>query len=204
MQIVLREDIGLSNTLAKVGDAPNYLSKSGWSASATNTQAGYPASNTLDADTNVVWWSGTGIPQSLIYDFGSPLTFNGAGIATDSGQGSDVAKSFSVYVSDNGSDWELVASGKGISNNGATIWAAFTSVTKRYLKITVTETFGGGWCKVGEIYLIDNAEQAALLGYLIDHTDLGLKGTSLTAFIGSGSGSGSASTDLPEPLIVGA
>ncbi|WP_214630716.1 discoidin domain-containing protein [Paenibacillus agaridevorans] len=119
------------------------LSRTGWTASASHTQAGSSAGNVLDASTSTRWSGGVaqGSGQTLQVDMGANRWFNH--IIMDSGAStSDYARSYVVEVSSNGSNWRTVASGEGVS---ATIAANFPITEARYIRVTLKEASPSWW-----------------------------------------------------------
>ena len=127
------------------------LSRSGWTASASNSASGQPASNAIDGSL-VSRWS-DGLAQSgtewFQADMGSAKTFsrvqlNAAG-GLDNANG-DYPRGYEVYVS-NGSGWTLVAAGSGTSN---VLNITFPPQTARYINVHETGSSSDHFWSISE------------------------------------------------------
>lgn len=117
--------------------------RSGWSASASDTEQGGSAANALDNDRTTRWSTGTpqSVGQSFQVDMGSNQWFNHIVMDSASDTG-DYARAFIVEVSQNGTDWTTVANGEG---SGPIVSANFPIVEARYIRVTLTEGAGNWW-----------------------------------------------------------
>ena len=129
-----------------VKDLPAALSKTGWTATATDISPwgdGNPE-NMLDDNANTRYSSGTGQYNGLSFtvDMGQSQTFNK--ILLDSGSSiGDYSRSSDVYVSTDGTDWTKVSS---IVSDGQQVQlAAFETQTARYIKVVNTGSAGNWW-----------------------------------------------------------
>ncbi|MDQ6422704.1 discoidin domain-containing protein [Paenibacillus sp. LHD-117] len=119
------------------------LARAGWTASASQTEAGSSAGNALDASASTRW-SG-GVPQAsgqtFQVDMGASRWFNH--IVMDSGASTgDYARGYVIEVSSNGTSWRTVASGEGAS---AAIAANFPITEARYIRVTLKEASPSWW-----------------------------------------------------------
>ena len=122
-----------------------YLSRAGWSASASASNSGEPASNMLDSDTSTRWSSGAGQTngQSFQVDLGSTQTFSGLNLDTGSASTGDYPVGYQVFVSANGSSWgSAIATGAG---TGQQTRITFATQTARYVKVVETGSSGSWW-----------------------------------------------------------
>ncbi|HEY2515436.1 MAG TPA: discoidin domain-containing protein, partial [Polyangiaceae bacterium] len=127
------------------------LARAGWKASASLESS--TAGNALDGNTGTRWTTGT--PQAsgqwFQVDMGAPQTFNY--VSMNAGSGSDDPAGFSVYVSNDGTNWGApVASGNG---TGQTVSVGFGGVTARYLE--VVQTLSGAtssWWSIAELNVL--------------------------------------------------
>lgn len=125
------------------------LDRAAWTATATTAHTAHPASHAIDGDPATYWWTGTNIPQSIHIDCGSPQTFNCVSIQP--ANWGDWPRACSVYVSDDGISWgAAVASKAGLADSPAPKYIDFAAVTKRYFRVTITQS-SGGWSQIGEV-----------------------------------------------------
>jgi hypothetical protein len=128
------------------------LDRGSWSITATNSEGSHPPEDAIDADLATYWWSGADIPQSLMVDMGSPQTFNAVSTRNWTSQTGDKCKGFDVYVSDDGLSWgSPVGSLSGASGSESVLRCGLDDTyTKRYLKVTFTESTAG-WLQLGDL-----------------------------------------------------
>jgi len=121
------------------------LARTGWVASASHNSSG--AGSLIDASgTSTRWSSNTGMTNGMWVqlDLGVARTFSR--LTMDSGGSTnDYARGYSIYVSDNGTDWATQTAIKTGTGSGAVIDTSFTSVTKRYVRIVQTGSAGNWW-----------------------------------------------------------
>ncbi|MBB3114499.1 O-glycosyl hydrolase [Paenibacillus phyllosphaerae] len=141
------------------------ISHAGWTATASHTEAGgnpgvaidewlqsprvAPYSDPLDHSASR-WSSGKSQSGDEWYqvDMGSSRTFNTLEI-NGGGSPSDYARSFTLYVSNDGTNWTPVASSAG---PGPVQRVKFDTVNARYFNINQTGT-AGNWWSIAEINL---------------------------------------------------
>jgi glucosylceramidase len=138
------------NVYAKPGTNPSPLGRSGWSASASVSNAGEPASNALDGVFETRWSSGQAQSPGLSFqvDMGAVQSFSS--IALDCGaSGGDYPRGYQVFVSNDDSTWgNAVASGQGI--NGYTL-IPVGQQSAQYVKVVLTAS-SGSWWSIAEFY----------------------------------------------------
>jgi len=138
------------NVYAKPGTNPSPLSRTGWSASASVSNAGEPPSNALDGVFDTRWSSGQpqGPGLSFQVDMGTAQSFSS--IALDCGASSgDYPRGYQVFVSNDGSTWgNAVASGQG--STGYTL-ISVGQQSARYVKVVLTASTGSWW-SIAEFY----------------------------------------------------
>ncbi len=119
------------------------LSRTGWTASSSHSEAGSNPANALDASETTRWSSGAAQANGQIFqvDMGANRWFNH--IVMESGAStSDFASGYVIEVSANGSNWRSVASGEGSS---ATISANFPITEARYIRVTLKKASPNWW-----------------------------------------------------------
>jgi glucosylceramidase len=112
-------------------------------ATATASPTGDTPAAAVDGDASTRWSSGTGQApgQYLQVDLGRATTFRR--VAIDSGGNlGDYARGWELSVSDDGSDWRVVANGAGVGQL-TTVDVARTPA--RYLRVTSTGSAGNWW-----------------------------------------------------------
>lgn len=138
------------NVYAKPGANASPLDRSGWSASASVSNTGEPASNALDGVFNTRWSSGQPQASGLSFqvDMGQAQHFSS--IALDCGASAgDYPRGYQVFVSQDGSTWgNAIANGQG--NNGYTL-IPVGQQSARYVKIVLTASTGSWW-SIAEFY----------------------------------------------------
>jgi outer membrane protein assembly factor BamB len=128
------------------------LDRSTWSVTAS---VGGSVSNTKDGSWSTRWTTGTNAASGQWYriDLGSTQTF-GRIVLDDTGDGSDYAPGFDVYVSSDGSTWgSAIASGTG---SAPLVTINFASQTARYVKIQLN-TGGTHWWSIREAFVYGTA-----------------------------------------------
>ncbi|RXZ81941.1 hypothetical protein EBB07_13135 [Paenibacillaceae bacterium] len=118
------------------------LSRAGWTASASSTEAGGTPGNALNSS-STRWSSGAGQASGQYYqvDMGAPRWVNH--IVMDSGDSAtDYARSYVIEASNNGSTWRIVASGEG---DGSIVSANFPITETRYLRVSLRGSSGSWW-----------------------------------------------------------
>jgi len=118
------------------------LSRTGWTATTTPVN-GTPA-NLFDGNMSTRWTSGTDmIPgHSIIVDMKAAKSFNKL-VMDSTGNNNDYARSYEIYVSNNGTSWgSPVASGTG---SGPIVTSSFPTQNARYIKVVQTGTATYWW-----------------------------------------------------------
>ena len=161
---LLNYGTNLSRTPTLNPGVSNTLPRTGWSASASHHSG---ANNMLDNNLSTRWggWighNGDGVPLDPMHeywirvDMGAVREFDtvllNQGTSPGDRPGPYVAE---VSNTNNGTDWEVKASGVG--TNGVTIVRFGETVQARYVRIRLTDWFTGRWWSVCEF-------DAALMG----------------------------------------
>ncbi|TVY01241.1 discoidin domain-containing protein [Cohnella terricola] len=129
------------NGFAVYTDTEKSLNRSAWTAT-TNPANDNPA-NMFDGNMSTRWSSGAPMvpDQSIVIDMKKVQKFNK--LIMDSGTSSDYARSFEIYVSNDGVEW-----GNAIVTQSATgpyVVADFADQTARYIKIVQKGTNSSWW-----------------------------------------------------------
>lgn len=139
------------NVYATPGTNPSPLDRSGWTALASVSNTGEPASNTLDGTFGTRWSSGQpqSVGMSFQVDMGKVQSFSS--IALDCGaSGGDYPRGYQVFVSNDGSTWGTsVATGQG--NSGYSVIKFTNKQMARYVKVVLTAS-SGSWWSMDEFY----------------------------------------------------
>jgi glucosylceramidase len=138
------------NVYAKPGSNPSPLDRTGWSASASVSQNGEPASNALDGVFGTRWSSGQPQSAGISFQVDMGKVQSVSGIVLDSGaSGGDYPRGYQVFVSNDGSNWgNAIVTGKGSS--GYTV-ITFPQQSARYVKVVLTAGTGSWW-SIAEFY----------------------------------------------------
>lgn len=142
----------------------NPLGSSGWTATASDHESGYPASNAIDGDSTTFWHSqytptAAPLPHSITIDmhatnYVSGLTY----LPRQDGLYNGNIGRYSISVSRDGTNWSApVATGTWADDNTLKT-AVFGGVSCRYVRlIAVTEAGNRGpWTSAAEIGLLGN------------------------------------------------
>lgn len=138
------------NVYGVSGANPQPLDRSGWSASASVSNAGEPPSNALDGVFDTRWSSGQPQAPGMAFqvDMGTAQSFSS--ITLDCGpSGGDYPRGYQVFVSNDGSTWgSAIASGQG--SRGYTV-ITFPKQSARFVKVVLTASTGSWW-SIDEFY----------------------------------------------------
>ncbi|KAI7265920.1 hypothetical protein KC345_g8333, partial [Hortaea werneckii] len=130
---------------------PLALDRSSWSVTDSTYGMGASTLEMLDADKNSRWTTRT--PQAagqwIQLDLGSRQQFREL-VMNSEGSENDYARGYQVMLSENGTEWRLVAGEKGTSS---LIRSAFPVQTARYVRIVLTEAAPQWWWSVSELNL---------------------------------------------------
>ncbi|SFB06111.1 O-Glycosyl hydrolase [Cohnella sp. OV330] len=144
------------------------LSHAGWTATASHTESGgnpnvaldgwlqaprnAPYDGSVPIDNAVSRWT-SGKAQLgnewFQVDLGAAQTFDTVELNAGPAPG-DYPRAYTVYVSNDGSNWTPVASGEGA---GAVARVSFAAVTARYVNVNQTGTAGSNWWTIAEFNL---------------------------------------------------
>lgn len=125
------------------------IGRAGWSASATQTDGSYSASQAVDGQTTTRWSSGTNqaAGQSFTLDLGASRTFDQLSL-NQIEKSDDYPAAYAVQTSTDGTTWSgTVASGTGTPSMTN---IAFSSQTARYVRVSLTAAAARPW-SIGEI-----------------------------------------------------
>ncbi|MBO0779299.1 MAG: discoidin domain-containing protein [Ktedonobacteraceae bacterium] len=126
------------------------LDRGGWSAVASVSNAGEPASNALDGTAGTRWSSGQPQSPGISFQVDMGQVQSISSIALDAGSsGGDYPRGYQVFVSNDGSTWgNAIASGQGSS---AYEVITFAKQSARYIKVVLTASTGSWW-SIDEFY----------------------------------------------------
>jgi glucosylceramidase len=131
---------------------PTVLSRTGWTASASASDASDPASNAIDGNAATRWSTGAAQTSGQWFqlNLGSAKTFNQLVLDTGSASTGDYPRGYSVQTSSDGSTWSsAIATGAG---SGQLTTITFPSTTAQYVRVTQTGS-SGSWFSVAEANL---------------------------------------------------
>ncbi|SHO44698.1 chitobiase/beta-hexosaminidase C-terminal domain-containing protein [Anaerocolumna xylanovorans] len=136
-------------TGGSIAPARGMYDKTGWTASASVTEAGQVPGNALD-NNNSTWWS-TGVSQAngqwFQVDMGESKTFDQISFETTSAYSGDYPISYVLQVSGDGNSWATLKSGTGFGNK---MVLQFPQQSARYIKILQTGSSTEKWWRIGE------------------------------------------------------
>ena len=122
-------------TVGSSAPTASVLPRLGWSASASSTLSGNPASNALDDSGSTRWATAVNQAngQSFTLDMQAPRSFTQVTLDAGSSNTSDYPRAYQLFVSNDGTTWgSAVATGTGVAQL-TTI--SFSSQSARYVKI---------------------------------------------------------------------
>jgi hypothetical protein len=131
------------------------LSRNGWVASASSTEPGGSPQNALDGNLSTRWSSGAdqASGQWFQVSLGSAQTFRQL-VLDSTNSPNDYARSYAVYVSNNGTDWaqqSAVATGSGAG--AVTTITLPAAVTASYVRVVLTGGNPSWWWSIDEFNL---------------------------------------------------
>lgn len=132
----------------------NALPNNGWSASASNTNGTYTATQAIDNNVDTTWTSGTNETsgQTFTVNLGSAKTFDQVTLNMGRLTG-DSPVTYQLYVSSDGTNWgSAITSGSG-TNYMTNI--SFSSQTKQYIRISLTGS-DAHWWSIADLSVYDN------------------------------------------------
>ncbi len=126
------------------------LSRAAWTASASATGSGTPASAALDGNTGTRWNPGTtqASGQWFSVDMGSAQTFTRIDLDAYAST-NEYPRGYDVYVSSDGTNWGSSIASATPSSELTSI--TFSSQTKRYIKIQLNTTFNSNSWSLAEL-----------------------------------------------------
>jgi len=147
-----RPDLGLIGGLPNLQQAINTLpAGTSWTASASHTGTGLPASNAIDNNASTRWANGRSQASGQYFqiDFGSTRRFNRLVLDTGPSNTSQYPRRWAVRVSSDGVNWgSPVATGSG-NGRYTTITLPTTvpqtSPSTRYIRVTLTLSSTSQW-----------------------------------------------------------
>ncbi|MCD9023869.1 discoidin domain-containing protein [Cohnella silvisoli] len=146
----------LINTVTKFAGGQQWmatipLDQTGWTASASVSGSGTPASNALDWNIGTRWSTGANQANGQWFqvNMGSSKVFDEISIETDATNTNDYPAGYLVQVSNNGSTWTTVASGAGF---GHKMVIPFATQYAQYIRVTQTGTSTTNWWNIAEFH----------------------------------------------------
>ncbi|MEH0844874.1 discoidin domain-containing protein [Micromonospora sp. CPCC 205711] len=147
------------------------LPRAGWTASASDQAAAYPASNVLDGNATTLWHSqyspAMPLPHTLTIDMKATKRIGGLTYLprADASNNGNIGR-YSISVSVDGSAWATpVANATWVDDKTAKT-VAFAQVDARYVRLTATTEAGnrGPWSAAAEIEVHGSAPAAGVGG----------------------------------------
>jgi aryl-phospho-beta-D-glucosidase BglC (GH1 family) len=147
---------GLINTVSKFATgspwmATTALDETGWTATASSTQAGSSPANALDWNTATRWSSGAYQSNGDWFqvNMGSKKVIDQISIETVSADTWDYPRAYKVQVSTDGTNFTTVATGTGF---GHKMVIGFAAQQAQYVKIVQTGTSTSNWWSIAEFH----------------------------------------------------
>jgi galactose oxidase len=144
------------------------LPRTGWTVTASDASASYPAGNVLDGNGTTIWHTvyapaATPLPHTLTADMGSPATVSGLRYLPrqDASPNGTIGR-YAVAVSTDGASWGApVATGQW-ADDKIPKTATFSAVSARYVRLTALSEAGGRgpWSSAAEIDVLGVAPAA--------------------------------------------
>ncbi|OKP82721.1 hypothetical protein A3844_23815 [Paenibacillus helianthi] len=144
------------NTVKKFANGDPWLAtvpldQTGWTASASSTEPGSSPSNALDWSASTRWSAGA--PQAngqwFQVDMGSKKVFDQISFETKSTEKWDYPRGYDIQVSNDGTNWTTVKSGKGFGWKQA---ITFTPQYAQYVRVIQTGT-SPDWWSIAEFHI---------------------------------------------------
>jgi O-glycosyl hydrolase len=135
------------------------LPRTGWTLSASSTEAASPLANLTDGNLTTRWSSGMGQgPGSWVgVDLGSAQAFNQVVMNSGTSPG-DYVRTYQVETSPDGVTWTAIARGQGSTGE---MVIPLPPTTTRYLRID-SEAPSGSWWSINELNLRTSAAAATV------------------------------------------
>ena len=146
------------------------LNPKGWTATASDQQSGYPATNAIDGTTATIWHSQysplKNLPHSLTIDMKAATSIGGLVYTPrqDKSSNGNVGE-FTITTSLDGLSWGMpVTSGTWADSKDAKT-AVFPAITARFVRLTALTEAGnrGGWTSAAEVGITAQAQTATPL-----------------------------------------
>ena len=156
----------VSATTQPAGSTDTALDRTGWTATTTPVN-GTPEAM-FDGNMTTRWTSGTNMSagQSIIVDMKATKSFKKL-VMDSTGNNSDYARGYEIYVSSNGTSWgSAVASGTG---SGPVVTANFSVQNARYIKIVQTGS-ATNWWSIRELNVYTDGSVGGGTGAVLDRT----------------------------------
>jgi galactose oxidase len=139
------------------------LSQSGWTVTASDQAAAYPATNAIDGNPDTFWHSGiepatVPLPHSITIDTKVTRYISGLSYLPRQASVDGTIGRYTITVSTNGTTWSApVATGTWADTSLLKI-AMFPSVRARYIRLTALTEAGnrGQWTSIGELNLFSD------------------------------------------------
>jgi galactose oxidase len=152
--------------------APPPLPRAGWTATASDPEAQWPAGNVLDGNATTIWHTKfingvAPLPHRITIDMHAKHSIAGLTYLprADGSNNGDIGK-YSISVSTNGLSWGTPVATGTWADGTAMKTAVFPRTTARYVRLTATSEAGnrGQWSSAAEINILGSAPSAATGG----------------------------------------
>ncbi|THF82736.1 discoidin domain-containing protein [Cohnella fermenti] len=130
------------------------IDQTGWTATASASGSGTPASNAIDWNSSTRW--STGAPQAsgqwFQVNMGSKKVFDQISLETDATNTGDYPVGYQVQVSNDGSSWTTVATGAGF---GHKMVIPLATQFAQYIRVTQTGSSTVYWWNIAEFHVFN-------------------------------------------------
>lgn len=147
--VTARDNIGFSKNISSASNA--ILNRNGWSATADRSEGGNVPSNAIDGNGSTQWtcgWQAQNGNHWFRLDMGKTNTFN-AVLVDVSGAPTDGAAGYRISVSNDGNNWNEVATGRDLQG-----LIKLGNQSARYIRFDLTETKANFWA-IFELYALN-------------------------------------------------
>ncbi len=152
--------------------APPALPRSGWTATASDQAANYPAAGVLDGNATTIWhsqYAGTPVPlpHSITIDMGSDKSIAGLSyLPRSDGSKNGYIGRYSISVSADGVTWSGPVATGAWADDTSEKTATFAPINARYVRLTALTEAGnrGPWSSAAEINVLGSVPAAGVGG----------------------------------------
>ncbi|MFC5401450.1 discoidin domain-containing protein [Cohnella soli] len=190
----------LINTVKKFTTGKDWMAtvpidQTGWTATASSSGAGNPASNALDWNASTRWSTGAvqASGQWFQVNMGSKKVIDQISIETDATNTGDYPIGYQVQLSNDGSTWTTVATGAGF---GHKMVIPIATAYAQYVKITQTGSSTVNWWNIAEFHAF-NEQPVSKTGWSVSASSTDTASSSLAGAI-DGNPATRWSTGLPQ------